>query len=127
MKVYLCSDGDYSDYHVTGIYSTEEKANEAKRRMNWSNGVEVFEIDSLVVPSHVCYTVTKYLESNYCAPGVMSANCTGRPVADRTVRKYSPPGTKSIQVEVMAEDVEHAKKIAADLFAQYQAQKEGIA
>jgi hypothetical protein len=31
MKLYLVTDGEYSDYHVCGIYSTPEKAEEAKK------------------------------------------------------------------------------------------------
>jgi len=30
MKIYIVSDGDYSDYHIIGIYSTREKAEYAK-------------------------------------------------------------------------------------------------
>ena len=49
MKVYIVSDGWYSDYHICGIYSTPEKAEEAKRVFN-AGDIDELELDK--VPDH---------------------------------------------------------------------------
>ena len=45
MKVYALSTGEYSDYHVLGIYSTEENAGKAKKAYGEAS-IEEYEIDS---------------------------------------------------------------------------------
>ena len=47
MMVYLVSDGCYSDYRVLGIYSTPEKADEAKAFFAADNDVQPCELDAL--------------------------------------------------------------------------------
>ena len=49
MTIYLVSDGEYSDYTVLGLYSTKEKAEEA-RALYAANYIEEFELDA--IPPH---------------------------------------------------------------------------
>ena len=60
MKVYLVTDGEYSDYHLCGIYSTREKAEEAKQIYVADRDIEEIELDGL--PEHIeglyCYLVS---------------------------------------------------------------------
>lgn len=45
--IYLVTDGDYSDYHVLGVYSTKEKAEHAKRLFASDNGIWEYELDAI--------------------------------------------------------------------------------
>ena len=50
MKIYIVSDGDYSDYHIIGIYSTREKAEYAKSLYLSENKIWETTLDYL--PEH---------------------------------------------------------------------------
>lgn len=50
MKIYIVSDGDYSDYHIIGIYSTREKAEYAKNLYLAKNKIRETTLDYL--PEH---------------------------------------------------------------------------
>lgn len=45
-KVYLVTDGDYSDYRVLGVFSTLDLANEAKATLCANNPVDERELDT---------------------------------------------------------------------------------
>jgi hypothetical protein len=47
VKVYVLSqsDGEYSDWHIVGIFSTMEKANECKGMFGYENDIEEHELD----------------------------------------------------------------------------------
>ena len=47
-KVYMVTDGSYSDYRVLGIYSTKAKAEKAKVLFNADNEIDPIDLD--VVP-----------------------------------------------------------------------------
>lgn len=46
-KVYLVTDGYYSDYHVLGVYATMEKAEQAKLLYAADNDIEEHELDAV--------------------------------------------------------------------------------
>lgn len=50
MKLFLVADGDYSEYHVCGIFSTIEKAEHAKKWFDSNQDIEEIEVDEL--PDH---------------------------------------------------------------------------
>lgn len=41
MKIYVVTDGQYSDYHICGMYSTPEKAELAKKLYAADNEITV--------------------------------------------------------------------------------------
>ena len=45
-KIYLVSDGDYSDYSVCGVFSTEEKANQFIKHFKMGE-IEEYELDPI--------------------------------------------------------------------------------
>jgi hypothetical protein len=47
-KVYIVTDGEYSDYHIVGVFSTREIA-ESVLRACYADGVEEHEVDSKIV------------------------------------------------------------------------------
>jgi hypothetical protein len=46
MKLYMVTDGNYSDYHVCGVYSTPEKAERA-RQLYAADGIEEMDLDAM--------------------------------------------------------------------------------
>jgi hypothetical protein len=49
-KVYMVTDGEYSDYSVIGVYSTREKAEYAQTLYAAENGIDELELDH--IPPH---------------------------------------------------------------------------
>lgn len=45
MKLYLVSNGEYSEYEVVGVYSSMEKAEEAVRFFNCNEHIQEFDLD----------------------------------------------------------------------------------
>ena len=48
MKIYLTSQGSYSDYRITGAFSTEENAKLFNDLFGDSNAIEEFEVDCFI-------------------------------------------------------------------------------
>ena len=116
-KIYVLTEGDYSDYHIVGVYSTPELAQEAQT-LYPDSGIEEYDLDDIpehppgmlawgvnIEDSNIVYT---YLVDPHecplerdCPNGVYAVNC-------------------------WAVDEEHANKIALDKYYQYQAIKAGI-
>ena len=46
MKVYIVTDGCYSDYTIRGVFSTEEKAKEYAAFFNDANEIEEYDLDA---------------------------------------------------------------------------------
>lgn len=121
MKIWLVSDGDYSDYHIIGAFSTEERANEVAKKL--SAGVEEYELDEVGKDNRYSYWVRFYNDGK-CE---QTAHIEQSPysTALNRVGKMEGKYTRShYWVRVMAEDESHAIKIASDLIAQYKATKE---
>lgn len=65
MKVYVVTQGEYSDYHIIGVYSTKEKAQELYDAMRKSGTywdephIEDYELDELTpTAGYVCVGYT---------------------------------------------------------------------
>jgi hypothetical protein len=50
MKVYVVTDGDYSDYHIVSVFSTGEKAKEFIEKMCKEGIIEEYDIDAYIEP-----------------------------------------------------------------------------
>jgi len=48
-KIYVLTEGDYSDYHIVGVYSTPELAQEAQT-LYPDSGIEEYDLDD--IPEH---------------------------------------------------------------------------
>lgn len=114
MKVWICSDGSYSDYSVRSVYSTKEAADLISKAYDW-NEPEEFELDSAmpdqVRDGYFYYGVTMR------ADGDTTRVHTTEPSpwdADRwdVVRGF-PGGWsgRQLQAHCWARDKEHAIKI----------------
>jgi hypothetical protein len=108
-KVYLVSDGWYSDYHICGVYSTKALAEQARMLYVAGNDVEELELDAL--PEHppglLAYRVVMFRDGN--------VNKCERESVQGHDERWSPYGTqagKGVVFRVWARDEEHAVKIA---------------
>lgn len=130
MKVYLIEAGQYSDIHTVGVATTKENAEAIKRTHDrvepfYCAIITEFETDTYIplvegksVFRAVLSTVNGTIEVDN-APFAYDVGDSGIGI----VRE----GTRSLIVEVVTIDKEHAAKIAQDLFAEYKAKKEGVA
>lgn len=139
-EVYLVTKGDYSDYGIYGVFSTREKAEQYAHII--SGEVDEWALDDITIPNNIAgkrlYRVFRY------ADGFIQASrneYVGQPVEDDSVTEKAAPGwlpllaTEDVKyrlthphlyTEVWARDDDHAKKIAADRFARYRAEQDGI-
>jgi hypothetical protein len=129
MRAYVVTDGEYSDYGIVGIYSTPEKAEEAKDQFCASNDVEEWEMDN--IPSHPI-GMSKWEVSLRKDGSVLDdewAWKTPRRVSTEQDEEYVPrwthrtsnfPVIKTEYVDffVWAKDSRHALKVAHDRWAQ---------
>lgn len=126
MKVYVVTEGDYSDYHIVGVCTSQESA---KRIQQIASGdyheakIEEYEADKFnIKPTYNYYGVSVYKN------GSATANIDGYIFEPYEVRDYcNAKHTCAFSVDVFAQDEEHAKKIAFDLIAEYKAKEKGIA
>lgn len=138
--VYLVTKGDYSDYGIYGVFSTREKAEQYAHII--SGEVDEWALDDITIPNNIAgkrlYRVFRY------ADGFIQASrneYVGQPVEDDSVTErpalswFSPFQSDEVRyhlahpylyTKVWARDDDHAKKIAADRFARYRAEQDGI-
>ena len=125
-SIYVLTEGSYSDYHIVGVYSTKELAEEAQSLYEYSQ-IEEYDLDN--IPEH--------------PPGMIAwfVRISDGKLDDIYTRQVSPfdgkipredeykyhDGTASYFVYCWAIDEDHAEKIALDKYYQHQATKFGIA
>ena len=115
--IYILTEGDYSDYHIIGVYSSEELANKAKNLYPCSS-IEEYTLDRIVEhpPGMLAWTVViKNNNLHWC--------CQISPT-------YFPKDLhlpNQSNFYIWATDKEHAEKIALDRYYQHKAQEAGIA
>lgn len=114
-KVYLVTDGYYSDYRVLGVYATMEKAEQAKLLYAADNDIEEYELD--VVPDSPPGLV----------PFVVTITVSGdvRTIYRESADQFSPrwhvanwDGNLNGLFYMWARDEQHAVKIANEWRAQ---------
>lgn len=136
MTLYVVTEGDYSAYHIIGIYSTKEKAEKVKSyhsTLYKCPDIEEWEMDDIPEDIedvreyyHVTYIDRQYGEGRWCC------------------RRYTKVGKENIKdcpyeldtrfplcfkIDIPCDrvkDKQHAIKIAQDKLAEIKAMKEGI-
>lgn len=125
-SIYVLTEGEYSDYHIVGVYSTKELAEEAQTLYKYSQ-IEEYDLDN--IPEH--------------PPGMKAwfVRINDGKLDDITASQVSPfnqtiPREGKFEYEYLktayfvycwAVDEKHAEKIALDKYYQHQATKSGIA
>ena len=117
VKVYLVSDGCYSDYSVLGIYSTRTLAEKAHELYNADNEIEEFDLDDFPdsPPGMQAYKVDMDRHGTATAERIKvpAADDTdfGTPIPAYLKSKDPLWQDPSYSLEVWAESPEHAIKI----------------
>ena len=124
--VYILTEGDYSDYHIIGVYSTKELAEKAQFVYDDSM-IEEFALDD--VPDYPPGMKAWYVNINDAKPDDLYSQQTTPECAtipsENEYEYYT--GETGYYVYCWAVDQDHAQKIALDKYYQHQAQKAGIA
>ncbi len=123
---YVLTEGSYSDYHIIGVYSTKELAEEAKTLWPDSD-VESFPLDD--IPEHppgMCFwhgCAEKHIGDGEPKYRVCKA---GPSKASGQVTESSHGNRLFFRVNFWAVDNDHALKILQDKYHQHMAEKAGL-
>lgn len=132
-NVYIITQGEYSDYHIVTVFDDKDKAEafveayNKHKRSEYEDDycVETYKLNSIDIRSYkekiFFYAHTNYRGSLYVDP---APERDPERVGIVDVAHY--PSWNSYTVTVLAENLDKAKKIAADKIAEYKANKEGI-
>jgi hypothetical protein len=112
VTLYVVTSGEYSDYRVRGIYSTHEKAEQARDFFNTENDIEEHEIDALPEhpPGMLRYTVLMDRDGR--------VDSVARVDAGGSYYEWTVRDAVFVGFHVWARDETHAIKIANDRRAQ---------
>ena len=117
MKVYLVTEGSYSDYRPMCVCSTQETAEYAKRIYDSDNDIEEFELDALPAhpPGMLLWHVRMYRNGDVSDAAQVGADNTA-PVFK--VSGFPSPYKHQAVFSVWANDRDHAVKICGEKRAQ---------
>lgn len=123
MKVYVIEYNNYSDSYIYGVVEDEEVAKEMVKRLGDSFTYDEFDTKSISLQKLIPYTIgirnngSIYLEEPL----------------ERFMHEYDNENKIYIEYEngnlvflIWAKDLDHAKKIACDMRAEYLAKKKGV-
>ena len=119
MKVYIVTDGEYSDYHIEAVFTDEKKAKQYAA-IHRCDTIEEYEADTPQIEGETDVFVVHKIGIN---------SRLGFYVYDHyyTTEKISSVkthcGTPAILVSLTEQDDSKAKKIAQDMWAEYKANK----
>ena len=132
-NVYIITQGCYSDYHIVTVFDDEDKAkafveayNKHKRgKYEDDYCIETCKINSIDVFASKG-KIYFHASTNYRGDLFVERDPECDPKCAGVVNLVHYPTCSSYTVIVLAEDLDKAKKIAADKIAEYKANKEGI-
>lgn len=120
--VYVVTDGDYSDYHIVGVFSTREKAEAAGEMYNALNKVAEYEIDpptpSPPQPGYVPYQVDMARDGRVTYTRRVGATEPVRAAVWIPALVCWEPQEVGIIVTAWAKHQQHAVKIANEIRTQ---------
>ena len=106
MKLYMVTDGRYSDYRVLGIFSTQEKADRAVQLYASENDIEEIELDEMPeAPKGMLYYLVRMDAQGESFVYRIS-------VEHARAFDWQPCSTTMVSFYVWASDETHAVKIA---------------
>jgi hypothetical protein len=114
MKLFMVTDGSYSDYHVCGIYSTQEAAERAKQVFNAHNSIEEIELDAVPASPPGLWRWGLRMEDDGSVPDApYRESCEGVTESIKWFPMLVWAGQRpSVYFSVWAEDRKHAIKVA---------------
>jgi|SRR5579859_643252 len=124
-KIFVVTDGDYSDYHIVGVFSTQRKAREFNLRHQ--GNIEEFELDQ-------GFDFYKNGWKNCCITFDKDGNVVGKDIKDTysywsatngpTANRYWRDQDHIYVNSIMAPDEETAIKIASEKRLQFLVEEE---
>lgn len=123
MKIYVITDGEYSDYHIITATTDEKMAKSIAKRFNAN--IEEYEDAELIVNMKSLYFI-RFDESG----AVASSRNTTNDIyfyRDRDMGICKFDAASGVFVTIEADSLEEAIKIAAEKRAKFLAEKFGIA
>ena len=124
--IYILTEGDYSDYHVIGVYSTEELAKKAQFVYKDSQ-IEEYALDD--VPEYPPGMKGWYVNIDDAKPDdpySYQVSPDYATIPSESEYNYHYNKQTGYYVYCWAVDEDHSLKIARDKYYQHQAQKAGI-
>lgn len=133
MKIYVVTEGNYSGYHIVFCTLDKARAELFVKRYNKrdyeeyrveeydSDRINLFDNDRKMF--EISMRENGYVSVYEREPCYHDMECSVNKV---TRRKYRNIPAVLYEVNVMAEDEEHAKKIGEDLIYEYMARKAGV-
>ena len=110
-KVYMVTDGSYSDYRVLGIYSTKAKAEKAKVLFNADNEIDTIDLDVVPTTPRGMLRWVVEMDRNGNVKGVSRETCEYH-LSRASVWKPFDKDVTYLRAAIWAKDEEHAVKIA---------------
>lgn len=118
--IYVLTEGEYSDYHIVGVYSTKELAEKAQFLYKYSS-IEEYFLDNLPdYPPGMKAWCVRFDD------GKLKCSYQADPFEHKIPNEFGYDDDERYIVYCWAVDKEHAEKIALDKYYQYQATKAGI-
>lgn len=131
-KAYVIVSGEYSDYTVNAVFLDKEEAERAAEIANrkggcWYNDHRVLEFD-IGVPCDLekFDLYSAYFDKDGHVTYASKHSWLFSDEVNEVHALTGPYRNHDYCIDVYATDEEHAKKIAADIFAKWKAEKEGI-
>lgn len=113
--IYVLTDGSYSDYHIIGCYLNKELAQEVAAKFKCD--IEEWEADEKGRDGRYSYIVHTYTDETETHVYLLLQDYKE---SDKHIGHYiHSPNRSQFWCEVLAEDEQHAIKIASDKIAQY--------
>lgn len=126
MKVFVVTRGEYSFYHIVAVKTNRDEAEMIASLYGEYANVEEYDTDDIKITWR---PGSKYFDCDLNKDGSIEVEVdrwsseSEIPASDEVWESFT--GNR-LSTKIIAEDEEHAKKIAADRFAQYRAMKEGL-
>ena len=131
MKIYVITEGCYSDYHIVGVATDREMAEKIRQRNNedsiYDDATRIEEYDTEVWEEMI--RDDRYIFKVWETPfGELVAYRENWDIEEKySIRnKVDCNNNDKLSVYVLAKSVQHARKIGSDMFAKYKAEKEGL-
>lgn len=130
MKVYVITNGEYSDYHICGVATDLETAEKIQKYTSTEydeSQIEEYDTDiwtDILKNGNIYYVsstngVIDYVRKN--REPEFDSSYLRRNKVENYVHPFSNKNIRTVYV--IAKDEDHAMKIASDLFAKYEAEK----
>jgi len=132
MRVYVITQGQYSDYHICGVTANKAAAEKVVEHLNstvnndWYSAACIEEFDTDIWESGKqvwVYTLKEDGRDFVYEDGYADVTKTD---GLYSIKKLKNNTGTIYTVYILANDEDHARKIGRDIFSSYRAQEEGI-